>query len=145
MPNHLHGLLAFRNTEGVSINSIVGSGKRFIAYDIVNKLEILGEFDLLKKLSSYVTESDRRRKKLHEVFEPSFDWKECTTNKFTLQKLDYIHRNPCRGKWNLVENYYDYIHSSAKYYCLGEQGIYPVTNYCELGDIDLTKPFNNGC
>jgi hypothetical protein len=32
----------------------------------------------------------------------------------------------------------EYVHSSAKYYETDEQGVYPVTNYVELGDIDLT-------
>lgn len=32
----------------------------------------------------------------------------------------------------------DYLHSSAKFYFTGEQGIYPVTNSGELNDIDLT-------
>ena len=38
MPNHLHALIAFRNT-GQSINTIVGNGKRFMAYEIINRLE----------------------------------------------------------------------------------------------------------
>ena len=32
-----------------------------------------------------------------------------------------------------------YIHSSAKFYITGEQGIYPVMSFMELRDIDLTK------
>ncbi len=27
--------------------------------------------------------------------EPSFDWKECRSDKFIDQKLEYIHANPC--------------------------------------------------
>ena len=50
-----------------------------------------------------------------------------------------MHTNPCKGKWNLVENPVDYMHSSAKFYITGEQGIYPVTNYMALEDIDLTQ------
>jgi hypothetical protein len=46
--------------------------------------------------------------------------------------------NPCKGKWKLVENPEDYIHSSAKFYATGEQGVYSVTNYAEVEDIDLT-------
>jgi len=38
----------------------------------------------------------------------------------------------------LVEDPEAYIHSSAKFYGTGEQGIYPVTNYGEMEDIDLT-------
>jgi hypothetical protein len=33
----------------------------------------------------------------------------------------------------------DYLHSSAKYYGTGEQGIFFVTNYMQLENIDLTK------
>ena len=39
MPNHVHALIAFRNTQGQSINSIIGTGKRFMAYEIINRLE----------------------------------------------------------------------------------------------------------
>jgi len=36
--------------------------------------------------------------KLHGVFETSFDWKECLTERFIQQKLDYIHFNPCKAR-----------------------------------------------
>jgi hypothetical protein len=32
-----------------------------------------------------------------------------------------------------------YAHSSAKFYITGEQGIYTVTSFMELRDIDLTR------
>ncbi len=56
------------------------------------------------------------------------------------QKLDFMHDNPCRGKWNLVSDVTEYAHSSAKFYLCGEQSVYPVMSYLELADIDLTKP-----
>jgi hypothetical protein len=31
------------------------------------------------------------------------------------------------------------LHSAAKYYAMGEQGIYEVTNYALIGVVDLTK------
>jgi REP element-mobilizing transposase RayT len=138
MPNHIHALIAFRNTQGVSINSIVGEGKRFMSYGLVRRLKEKNEHEVLVKLSALVNATDRKRGKRHEVFEPSFNWKECRSNKFINQKLDYIHANPCRRIWNLVMTETEYIHSSAKYYETGE-GIYAVTNYTELEDIDLTK------
>jgi hypothetical protein len=46
--------------------------------------------------------------------------KECYAGEFTNQKLDYIHHNPVSGKWNLVNDYTLYEHSSASYY---ENGI----------------------
>jgi REP element-mobilizing transposase RayT len=139
MPNHVHALIAFRNTQGQSINSIVGNGKRFMAYEIVKRLEEQGNEKLLSELASFVNDTDKRRGKLHEVFEPSFDWKECTGSNFIKQKLDYIHENPCRGEWTLVEQPEDYMHSSARFYLIGETGVYPVMDYSELEDIDLTK------
>ena len=102
MPNHLHSLLAFRNTQGQSINSIIGNGKRFMSYEIINRLEEQSSMDILIQLSSFVNLSDRRKGKLHEVFEPSFDWKECSSEKFMIQKLEYMHNNPCQGSWDLV-------------------------------------------
>lgn len=49
-----------------------------------------------------------------------------------------IHFNPCKGN-KLIELPEQYEHSSAKYYFTGEQGIYPVTYFMELQDIDLTR------
>ncbi len=139
MPNHVHALIAFRNTRQ-SINTIVGNGKRFIAYEIIEKLKKQNEEKLLHQLYLSVQAKDKERNKKHEVWEDSFDWKECRTNEYMVQKLNYMHHNPCKGKWNLAAAPVDYEHSSAKYYITGGQGIYEVLNYCELADINLTVP-----
>ena len=102
MPNHVHALIAFRTT-GQSINTIVGNGKRFIAYEIIKRLKKQNEVKLLHHLYLSVQAKDRERTKKHEVWEDSFDWKECRTNEYMLQKLNYMHDNPCKGKWNLAE------------------------------------------
>ena len=49
-----------------------------------------------------------------------------------------MHLNPCKGKWNLSNTPEEYKHSSAKFYICGMQGVYTVTNYLELADIDFT-------
>ena len=139
MPNHVHVLIAFRNTDQ-SINTIVGNGKRFIAYGIVQRLKQQREEKLIKYLGHVVEAKDRERNKKHEVWEDSFDWKLCRSNEFMIQKLDYMHNNPCSGKWELVQTPENYEHSSAKYYLTGDQGIYEVFSYCKLADVDLTKP-----
>lgn len=99
-------------------------GKRFMSYGIVKRLKNKGEEEILKQLAELVNPTDRKRGKVHEVFEPSFDWKECRENKLIDQKLNYIHANPCRGAWNLVADECDYLHSSAKFYATGEHGTY---------------------
>ncbi len=50
-----------------------------------------------------------------------------------------MHDNPCCGKWNLVTDVIEYKHSSAKFYLCREQEFYPVMNYLELQNINLTK------
>jgi REP element-mobilizing transposase RayT len=137
MPNHVHSLIGFRNC-GRSINSIVGRGKRFSAYDIIDGLKAKKQEDILELLYDSVNHSDRARNKIHEPWKDSFDWKLCDSWELMEQKLDYMHENPCTGKWQLVENPVDYVHSSAKFYYTGEQGIYPVTNYMEMDEIDLS-------
>jgi len=141
MPNHVHAVIAFSNS-GKDINTIIGNGKRYMAYGIVERLEKSKRYEVLINLQNGVNNSDRKRRKKHEVWEDSFDWKDCRSRKMIWQKLDYMHNNACSGKWQLVENPVDYPHSSAKFYLTGEQGIYSVTNYMELEDIDLTRGYN---
>jgi len=137
MPNHLHAVIAFRK-NGKSINTIIGNGKRMMAYEIVRRLNERNRNDILSLMESAVNKSDKSRSKLHEVWEDSFDWKYLYNDKLIIQKLDYMHWNPCVGKWKLVENPEDYIHGSAKFYILDEQGYYLVTSYTDLEDIDLS-------
>jgi REP element-mobilizing transposase RayT len=132
MPNHLHMLGFFKNQDRKTINSIIGNGKRFLAYAIVNKLKETHELERLDQLKSFVTPTDWKRGKLHEVFQPSFDWKRCWSKDFFLQKLHYIHQNPCRGVWNLAAKPELYKHSSAKYYNSGIHSAYEVTDFKDL-------------
>ena len=95
MPNHLDALIAFSNTSQ-STNTIVGNGKRFMAYEIIKRLERQKETELLQRLKLSVKAKDRERNKKHELWEDSFDWKECRTHKFMKQKLDYMPARPVR-------------------------------------------------
>jgi REP element-mobilizing transposase RayT len=131
MPNHLHALLYY-NGQNKSLNRMIGNAKRFLAYDIIKRLEKQNEHALLEKLSQAVTPFYRKRGYRHEVWEESFDLKKCWTENFVLQKLNYIHNNPCKGKWKLAESPVDYFHSSASFYVNGKMGGYPVRDYREF-------------
>ena len=48
-------------------------------------------------------------------------------------------KHPCRGKWQLANSPEEYQHSSAHFYATGKQSAYPVINYMELSDVDLSK------
>lgn len=139
MPNHVHVLIGFRCVVK-SINTIISNGKRFMAYELVKRLQVQCQTAILQQLAAAVATSDAKRGKLHQVFEPSFDAKECRHDDFVEQKLQYMHNNPCSGKWNLSPDPVGYLHSSARFYILGETRGYAVTNYKALEDVDLTRP-----
>ena len=115
MPNHLHVILHFHN-EGFNLNTIIANGKRFIAYEIINRLEEKGNTELLHHLESLVTQRERKKGQLHKVFKDSFDAKAIITQRFLLQKINYIHNNPVSGKWMLAKDFVEYEHSSASFY-----------------------------
>ena len=62
----------------------------------------------------------------------SSDIKECWSQKFLHQKLDYIHNNPISGKWSLVDDPAKYAYWSAGFYMLGAEPIVPLLHMREL-------------
>ena len=115
MPNHLDVILHFHEAH-FNLNTIIANGKRFIAYEIINRLEQSGNTSLLLRLEKLVTERERRKGQLHKVFKDSFDGKAIITYAFLLQKINYIHNNPVSGKWMLAKDFVEYEHSSASFY-----------------------------
>ncbi|CAN5137811.1 hypothetical protein BH11BAC5_BH11BAC5_09860 [soil metagenome] len=115
MPNHLHVILHFHD-EHFNLNTIVANGKRFIAYEIINRLEQAANISLLSRLEKLVTERERKKGQLHKVFKDSFDGKAIITHAFLIQKINYIHNNPVSGKWMLAKDFVEYEHSSASFY-----------------------------
>ncbi len=127
IPNHIH-LLVYLSR----INKIIGNGKRFMAYEIVARLNHLGREDLVELLKNSVKASSKVKNKKHEVFEPSFDCKEVVTENFIRQKLNYMHKNPVSGKWKLVEDYLDYQYSSVRFYDLGDAPDCKLFHYTDM-------------
>jgi putative transposase len=127
MPNHLHCILHFGN-ENFELNKIIGNAKRFLAYEIIERLQSGGEEKIIKALSDAVTSREKKKGQLHKVFEESFDGKAIFSQKFLEQKMGYIHNNPISGKWQLAKDLTEYEHSSASFY--------------ESGVIKHFKPFH---
>lgn len=115
MQNHVHLLLFFSGGQQ-SLNTLIGNGKRFVGYEIVKRLQQQNDTTILRLLQQGVSEVERKRGKLHELWQGTFDVKECRTEKFTLQKLNYMHYNPCVARWQLCEHTFQYPHSSAAFY-----------------------------
>ena len=58
---------------------------------------------------------EKKKGQIHKVFRDSFDAKPIFSQKFLIQKINYIHHNPVSGKWMLVKNFIEYEHSSASF------------------------------
>ena len=67
MPNHVHATIAFKKTKK-NINKIIGDGKRFMGYAIINRLQEKQANSLLDKLSAAVNKSNKNRGKLYEIW-----------------------------------------------------------------------------
>ena len=74
MPNHVHCILYFPEA-GFNLDKIISNGKRFMAYEIVNRLEFADEIETLKTLQDALTEREKKKKQLHKIFKDSFDAK----------------------------------------------------------------------
>ena len=71
MPNHAHFVI--RVPDGGAINTILGNGKRFMAYEIIQRLTATGRQDILARLQEGLRPSDIARGQKHRVFAPSTD------------------------------------------------------------------------
>ena len=131
MPNHLHILLHYWG-EKKSLNTLIANGKRFMAYEMLKALEERGEQDALHRLAAAVPAKDKAKGQKHCFWKAAFDIKQCRTEKFVLQKLNYLHNNPVSGKWKLVGSALEYTHSSAPFYHNGRQQLFEVKDYREL-------------
>jgi REP element-mobilizing transposase RayT len=128
MPNHIH-LLVYVEATCKSLNRAIGESKRFMAYKIVKRLREAGKENLLKVLAEGVAEGERRKNKKHQVFRLSFDAKQIEGDVQINAILDYIHSNPVKGRWNLVDDYRHYPYSSARFYEEDVEGIVKVWDF----------------
>lgn len=88
--------------------------------------------ELLNHLQNAVSGKERKKGQLHKAFKESFDAKAIDNEAFFLQKLNYLHLNPVRGKYRLVEDWREYEHSSAGFYELQKTIHFVPVHYKEL-------------
>ena len=115
MPNHIHVLMRISQSSP-EISKLIFNAKRFLAYGIRDLLQKEDKRDLL----DFFAENKNKPKANYRIFEPRYDSLIIQTEKFFLQKLNYIHNNPCQEKWNLAMKPEDYRHSSAANYIIGK-------------------------
>jgi hypothetical protein len=87
------------------------------------------QHSVLSILREGVDYAERKRNKQHQVWQGTFDAKDCKNEEFILQKLNYMHLNPCHERWRLAKEPGDYEHSSAAFYQFGRQGKVETRDY----------------
>jgi len=131
MPNHIHCILSLPH-KGILLNKVMAEGKIYMARKILDRLKRGGEVKILEQLKEGVTASRHKKGQQYIIFRRGFDAKVIRSKKFLLQKIGYIHQNPVRGNYNLVEDWRDYPHSSAAFYEYGNRGYFKPVHYDEL-------------
>ncbi|MBX2978287.1 MAG: hypothetical protein KF905_03240 [Flavobacteriales bacterium] len=134
MPNHAHFVL--RVPENGAINKLLSNGKRFMAYDIIKRLQANSHFDILARLQEGLCPSDRARGQQHRVFATSTDLVELLSGKMIEKELQYIHANPVSKHWRPAMDAVDHPHSSFAFYVRGENRSAPLTAYQDFGVLD---------
>jgi putative transposase len=121
MPNHIH-VLMFVSELSPDISKLIQNAKRFMAYEIVKMLKEDNRKDLLE---IFRNKAETKKNAKHKIFKDRFDSKIIENEKMFLEKLSYIHNNPCAEKWKLARLPEEYNHSSASNYILNK-GVYEI-------------------
>jgi hypothetical protein len=103
-----------------------------MAYEIVKRLKEKGANKVLLQLQEGLSAIQLEKGQRHIVFEESFDAKPIYHRAFLLQKINYIHLNPVRGKWKLADHWEDYEHSSVRFYVKNKTDGFAPMHYEEL-------------
>ncbi|MDF2454466.1 MAG: hypothetical protein K0R51_459 [Cytophagaceae bacterium] len=106
--------------------------KRFLSYEIVKRLSMQNDMETLFILHKHVNKTDSTNGQKHDVFIRSFDAKPIYYRKFAEQKINYMHENPVKGKWQLSDSYINYPWSSAKFYECNDLKFTFLTQYTDL-------------
>ena len=121
MPNHIHCLI-YITDKSPKVSKLIQNAKRFLAYQIV---EYLKEDNRIELLNFFKENAESKKGAKHKIFEDNYDSLIVQSLKFFLEKLNYIHNNPCVEKWQLAEEPENYKYSSAANYIEGE-GFYKI-------------------
>jgi REP element-mobilizing transposase RayT len=107
MPNHIH--LLWKILPPFSKEAVQRDVLKFIAQNIQRDLKKNNQ----KELSNFEVNAKDRK---YQFWERNPLTTYCFTPEVIEQKLNYIHLNPVKGKWQLAEHFEDYYYSSARFY-----------------------------
>jgi REP element-mobilizing transposase RayT len=108
MPTHLHFIVLPLER---SISNLLQNFGSFTAHKILKKLREENRKDLIDFFHTH-----RRDNSIEHSIWQDIQAKNIYTEKFLLQKIEYIHQNPVAKGWELAQDRAGYQYSSACYY-----------------------------
>ncbi|WP_199119682.1 transposase [Pedobacter sp. ASV28] len=121
MPNHIH--LLWKIADGFERANVQGTLLSFTAHEFKKSLKTDGQMHR----NHLVNLSDRS----FQFWQRGYVVKECWSEWFLEEKLEYIHYNPLQSHWNLSDLPENYYWSSASFYENGKSPFEFITHYKE--------------
>jgi REP element-mobilizing transposase RayT len=122
MPNHIH--LIWKVSMNHKRSDVQRDFLKFTGQQIKFQLQ-KDNPELLQKLK--VDLKDRE----YQIWQRNPLSIELYTNFITEKKLNYIHNNPCAGKWNLSSTPEGYFYSSSRFYLENDLDFSFIRNYMD--------------
>lgn len=126
MPNHIHLILRLCGVK--SLADVIRDFKKYTARMVFQHFEVFEDVNNLLRMNKAIENTQQ----LYKIWEDGYDAREIFSSGFLGQKLDYIHSNPCRSNWNLVETPEEYAWSSARLYLLDKPALIDLDDVREL-------------
>src|SRR5205814_6068139 len=123
MPNHIHFIwrvAAETRRENLQRDFLKITAKQIIDILQKNDPKMIGKITLNLK--------DRKL----QVWKRNSMSIDLYNKEFLMQKLNYIHKNPCHSKWELAAHPVDYVYSSAKFYYNLENSFDILQHYADI-------------
>jgi len=119
MTNHLH-LIVSSLLKNISISDILRDFKKFITKGIIKELKN----DNRKYISQLLKYYGKKAKQEYQMRQQGNYPEIIETEKFFLQKLEYIHNNPVKAE--IVDKQEVYLYSSARNWILNDHSVIKV-------------------
>jgi putative transposase len=127
MPNHFHSMSQFSAEDPIA--DVMRDLKRHVSDRLIRQLKAEQCYETLKAMAGKVSRPD---KQAYKVWEDGYSAKDVFSEDFLLQKMKYIHDNPCQLHWNLSLAPELYLWSSARFYLTTEPCIIPIDDMRKL-------------
>ncbi len=125
MPNHIH--LVWKIANNCKKEDVQRDFLKYTAQKMKLKLK---DENPEKLKSFYVGAKDRK----YQFWERNPLTSRLPSEELIVQKINYIHANPIRGKWNLCKEFTDYKYSSASFYYSESKEWDFLTHYADAVD-----------